>query len=185
MDSRWRRLRPRTWKGWVLYGFLALLLLGTLLGDSEESKQPVQAKQSAQGAPAARDSAAAEGEEVAAERELAKLRRERARVRRERARVRRERAAIRREHIRARKARAAARRERERQAQIAAEEAATPEPEPAASCHPSYNPCLDPDASDYDCEGGSGDGPEYTGFVTVNGPDPYDLDSDGDGTGCE
>jgi hypothetical protein len=60
-----------------------------------------------------------------------------------------------------------------------------PEPEPVASCHPSYDPCLDPNASDYDCEGGSGDGPEYTGFVTVTGPDDYGLDSDGDGTGCE
>ena len=54
-----------------------------------------------------------------------------------------------------------------------------------ASCHPSYDPCLDPNASDYDCEGGSGDGPMYTGFVTVKGSDDYDLDSDGDGTGCE
>jgi hypothetical protein len=52
-------------------------------------------------------------------------------------------------------------------------------------CHPSYDPCLDPNASDYDCEGGSGDGPGYTGFVTVKGPDEYGLDSDGDGTGCE
>jgi len=25
----------------------------------------------------------------------------------------------------------------------------------------------------------------YTGFVTVKGSDDYDLDSDGDGTGCE
>jgi hypothetical protein len=183
MDSRRRRLRPRTWKGWVLYGFVALLLLGLLIGDQEESKQPVRAKQSAQGAATERDATVAERDEAAAERELAKLRRERARVRRERARVRRERAAIRRERIRERKARAAVRRERERQAQIAAEEAAAPEP--AASCHPSYDPCLDPNASDYDCEGGSGDGPEYTGFVTVKGPDDYDLDSDGDGTGCE
>lgn len=59
------------------------------------------------------------------------------------------------------------------------------EPAPTANCHPSYNPCLDPNASDYDCTRGSGDGPEYTGFVTVNGPDDYGLDSDGDGTGCE
>jgi hypothetical protein len=45
--------------------------------------------------------------------------------------------------------------------------------------------CLDPNASDYDCEGGSGDGPEYTGPVQVVGPDDYDLDSDGDGSACE
>ncbi len=54
-----------------------------------------------------------------------------------------------------------------------------------AGCHPSYDPCLDPNAYDYDCEGGSGDGPNYTGQVTVTGSDDYDLDSDGDGTGCE
>ncbi len=41
-------------------------------------------------------------------------------------------------------------------------------------------------ASDYDCAGGSGDGPKYTGPVTVKGgSDPYDLDRDGDRTGCE
>jgi hypothetical protein len=28
---------------------------------------------------------------------------------------------------------------------------------------------VDPNASDYDCAGGSGDGPEYTGFVRVMG----------------
>jgi hypothetical protein len=33
--------------------------------------------------------------------------------------------------------------------------------------------------------GGSGDGPEYTGPVQVVGSDPYGLDSDGDGYGCE
>jgi len=55
-----------------------------------------------------------------------------------------------------------------------------------ASCHPSYEgACLDPSASDYDCEGGSGDGPSYTGPVTVVGPDEYGLDSDGDGSACE
>lgn len=42
-----------------------------------------------------------------------------------------------------------------------------------------------PPASDYDCAGGSGDGPEYTGFVRVTGSDPYGLDSDNDGVGCE
>ena len=29
--------------------------------------------------------------------------------------------------------------------------------------------CFDPDAYDYDCDGGSGDGPEYTGKVEVRG----------------
>ena len=65
--------------------------------------------------------------------------------------------------------------------------APAPEPEPATpDCHPSYaGACLDPDASDYDCCGGSGNGPEYTGRVTVVGPDVFDLDRDSDGIGCE
>ena len=52
------------------------------------------------------------------------------------------------------------------------------------SCHPSYVPCLEI-VSDYDCAGGSGNGPLYTGRVQVIGPDDYDLDRDGDGIGCE
>ena len=63
---------------------------------------------------------------------------------------------------------------------------AKPRPEPVANCHPSYTgACLDPNASDYDCAGGSGDGPKYTGTVTVVGPDVFGLDGDSDGTGCE
>jgi hypothetical protein len=42
-----------------------------------------------------------------------------------------------------------------------------------------------PYASDVDCAGGSGDGPEYTGTVSVIGPDVYGLDRDGDGIGCD
>lgn len=73
-----------------------------------------------------------------------------------------------------------------------------PKPKPAApaepveaapaetGCDPSYEgACLDPTASDYDCAGGSGDGPEYTGTVTVVGDDHFDLDRDGDGVGCQ
>lgn len=52
-------------------------------------------------------------------------------------------------------------------------------------CHPSYSGCLDPDASDYDCAGGSGNGPKYTGPVRVLGYDEFDLDRDNDGWGCE
>ena len=52
------------------------------------------------------------------------------------------------------------------------------------NCTPGYSPCLPP-ASDYDCSGGSGDGPKYTGRVSVTGSDPYDLDRDGDGVGCD
>lgn len=65
---------------------------------------------------------------------------------------------------------------------------AKPAPAPSTgggSCTSGYSPCLPP-ASDYDCAGGSGDGPEYvSGTVTVTGSDPYDLDADGDGYGCE
>jgi hypothetical protein len=42
-----------------------------------------------------------------------------------------------------------------------------------------------PDAADYDCAGGSGDGPKYTGTVKVIGDDHFDLDRDGDGVGCD
>jgi hypothetical protein len=60
------------------------------------------------------------------------------------------------------------------------------EEEPAAEeCDPNYSGCLDPNASDYDCEGGSGNGPDYTGEVQVLGVDHYGLDADGDGVGCE
>ncbi|GAA1538104.1 hypothetical protein GCM10009788_45860 [Nocardioides humi] len=53
------------------------------------------------------------------------------------------------------------------------------------NCTPGYSPCLAP-ASDYDCAGGSGDGPEYVyGTVRVTGSDPYDLDRDGNGIGCD
>lgn len=62
------------------------------------------------------------------------------------------------------------------------------EPEPARpeeNCTPGYSPCLPP-ASDYDCAGGGGNGPEYVyGTVKVTGSDPYDLDRDGDGLGCD
>ncbi len=57
-------------------------------------------------------------------------------------------------------------------------------PPPPANCTPGYTPCLTP-ASDYDCAGGSGNGPAYTGLVHVTGSDPYDLDADGDGVACE
>ena len=70
-----------------------------------------------------------------------------------------------------------------------AKQAAAPAPAPISqtpNCHPSYKgACLDPKAYDYDCQGGSGDGPEYTGRVTVVGPDVFRLDSDGDGIACE
>ncbi len=51
------------------------------------------------------------------------------------------------------------------------------------NCTPGYEPCLPP-AADYDCQGGSGNGPFYTGPVRVLGPDIYRLDRDGDGFAC-
>lgn len=57
------------------------------------------------------------------------------------------------------------------------------------NCTPGYKPCLVwHGGADYDCYGGSGDGPYYTepGVVyTVTGSDPYGLDADNDGLGCE
>jgi hypothetical protein len=55
-----------------------------------------------------------------------------------------------------------------------------------SGCDPNYaGACLIPNAYDYDCEGGSGNGPYYTGTVTVVGEDHYGLDADGDHIGCE
>jgi hypothetical protein len=45
--------------------------------------------------------------------------------------------------------------------------------------------CLNPNSPDYDCAGGTGDGPDYTGRVEVVGDDHFDLDRDGDGVACE
>jgi hypothetical protein len=73
--------------------------------------------------------------------------------------------------------------ERERAEEREVEEETPPE---ESECDPNYKgACLDPNASDYDCEGGSGNGPLYTGEVTVVGVDHYGLDADGDGVGCE
>ncbi len=61
--------------------------------------------------------------------------------------------------------------------------AATVAPPPAASasCHASYSPCL-PIVGDLDCDDvrALGKAP-----VRVSGSDPYRLDGDGDGFGCE
>ena len=64
----------------------------------------------------------------------------------------------------------------------------TPKPISAGgSCHPSYQwECLKVGIGDYDCAGGSGNGPNYVvGPVKVVGYDEFDLDRDGDGIGCE
>jgi PASTA domain len=67
---------------------------------------------------------------------------------------------------------------------------APPPPPPTAppqDCHPSYpDVCLRPDASDYDCEGGPGNGPYYVaGPLRVLPPDPFGLDGNDNGWGCE
>ncbi|OGG65267.1 hypothetical protein A3I99_03650 [Candidatus Kaiserbacteria bacterium RIFCSPLOWO2_02_FULL_45_11b] len=68
----------------------------------------------------------------------------------------------------------------------AVSEPVTPDaPKPASNCHPSYSGCLKMNAGDYDCASGSGNGPNYTGAVQVYGSDPFDLDRDNDGWGCE
>jgi hypothetical protein len=58
-----------------------------------------------------------------------------------------------------------------------------------SNCTPGYSPCLKwHGGADYDCNGGSGNGPYYTapGVVyQVTGSDPYGLDADNDGLGCE
>lgn len=75
-----------------------------------------------------------------------------------------------------------------RQIQPVVPQTTQPPPPPPQSndCTPGYSPCLPP-AEDYDCAGGSGNGPAYTGRVNVDHAygDPYKLDSDGDGVGCE
>jgi len=58
---------------------------------------------------------------------------------------------------------------------------------PAGNCDPAYpDACLHDGIGDYDCAGGSGNGPNYVqGPIQVRPPDPFGLDSDHDGIGCE
>jgi micrococcal nuclease len=58
--------------------------------------------------------------------------------------------------------------------------AARPKPASAAGCEPGYSPCL-PVAGDLDC----GEIAAALKPVHVTGSDPYRLDADGDGVGCE
>ncbi|OGD83156.1 hypothetical protein A2165_01285 [Candidatus Curtissbacteria bacterium RBG_13_40_7] len=57
----------------------------------------------------------------------------------------------------------------------------------SSGCDPSYpDVCIPIGAADYDCAGGSGNGPNYiAGPLRVLPPDLHDLDRDGDGIGCE
>jgi hypothetical protein len=65
--------------------------------------------------------------------------------------------------------------------------AATGATEP--TCTTGYSPCLIyHGGADYDCYGGEGLGPYFTEpgvTYDVRGADPYDLDREGDGSGCE
>jgi hypothetical protein len=58
---------------------------------------------------------------------------------------------------------------------------------PVRNCDPAYpDVCLHDGIGDYDCAGGSGNGPNYVpGPLRVLPPDPFGLDRDHDGTGCE
>jgi hypothetical protein len=62
-----------------------------------------------------------------------------------------------------------------------------PEPPPVGNCDPAYpGVCLLDGIGDYDCANGEGLGPNFVhGPITVLPPDPFDLDGDNDGIGCE
>lgn len=68
----------------------------------------------------------------------------------------------------------------------------TPKPTPSKAaqpdnCHSSYpDLCVKTGVGDYDCEGGTGNGPNYVrGPFRVSQPDPFRLDADKNGIGCE
>jgi hypothetical protein len=65
--------------------------------------------------------------------------------------------------------------------------AAGPAPAKRHRCDANYKGrCLRPNVSDYDCAGGSGNGPYYvSGPFRVVGIDHYRLDADHDGIACE
>ena len=63
----------------------------------------------------------------------------------------------------------------------------SPPPPAQSECHPSYEGvCLKVGIGDYDCAGGSGNGPNYVeGPFRVVGYDEFGLDREGDGLACE
>jgi len=62
---------------------------------------------------------------------------------------------------------------------------APPDNPSSQACDPNYSGCV-PIASDVDCAGGPGNGPEYVkGPIRVIGQDIYKLDGDHDGIACE
>jgi hypothetical protein len=74
-----------------------------------------------------------------------------------------------------------------RRATTTSRRATTTTSAPARNCDPAYpDACLHDGIGDYDCAGGSGNGPNYVeGPIRVRAPDPFGLDRDGDGVGCE
>jgi hypothetical protein len=146
---------------------------------------------SAETGPATESAAEIQAEVEATEQAAAEQRAEERREARQRAKAKRK-AKRKREQAAAREAIAEEERQERRDAEEAeraaqeAREAEEAEEASASECDPNYaGACLDPYASDYDCAGGSGNGPAYTGPVTVVGSDHYGLDADGDGYGCE
>ncbi|MEU8223457.1 G5 domain-containing protein [Kribbella sp. NPDC048915] len=74
---------------------------------------------------------------------------------------------------------------KEPRSQVTAVGTKVDEPEQSGRCDPNYSGCV-PIATDVDCSGGSGNGPEYvSGPIRVIGRDIYRLDSDNDGIACE
>jgi hypothetical protein len=76
------------------------------------------------------------------------------------------------------------REEREYERELEKEEL---EAEKAEACDPNYEgECLHDGIGDYDCAGGSGNGPNYVySPVTVVGVDVFGLDANDNGIGCE
>jgi membrane protein involved in colicin uptake len=162
---------------WVGLGLLALIVLGAIFGNSDQKTED----------PASTDAVIERSNDSLPEATTtSRGRAAKARsVARAKARARADARAAARARARAR-ARAAVRRTREAERRAAHEQHAQATSAQSSRCDPNYTgACLDPQAADYDCEGGSGDGPQYTGTVAVVGSDHYDLDRDGDGTACD
>lgn len=77
--------------------------------------------------------------------------------------------------------------EAQRAEERAQEEAEELEEESSSGCDPNYEgECLQDGIGDYDCAGGSGNGPNYVySEVRVVGVDVFGLDANGNGIGCE
>ena len=58
---------------------------------------------------------------------------------------------------------------------------------PSGQCNPHYSGCVPNDPDDVDCWGNGGNGPsyQYTEVSLLDGTDPYGLDRNHDGFGCD